>query len=187
MKKKTNNLFLIIICTLCISLKANAQIELPTTFTQKLEQHHIHIALPLENKFKTVKIDSSKYMPYDFAIKSRKEKLEMRYYIHPFEVNDSTMNDIPQVQSMLLLTNIAKNEEDAITAVHRINQSELKETYQADWGIVAYFQPKTTFSHFTDCKMVALFKEGQATAYIFYLFDGYNDALDQYAFTLTFQ
>jgi len=155
-----------------------AQSEMPIAFEEKLSKASIEILIPLENKYKPIGVHSTPYMPYDYALRSKKGKLEIRYSIKIFEDSTSAVNQVPHLQCMNTLTNIASNHEEAVTTIHSIADSDLEEHFNADWGMVAYLQPKQTFGDYKHCKMLALFKEGKAMTYVYFLFDEASIELD---------
>ncbi len=63
----------------------------------------------------------------------------------------------------------------------------LRRDYQADWGKVFFFQPKTGFSSARHCKMLALYREGQSMAFVLFLFDEPGPVLDRRALALRFR
>ena len=63
---------------------------------------------------------------------------------------------------------------------------QLQEEFNADWGAIAFFQPKKEFSTKEHCKMVAIHAEGKGNVYIFYLFDDPQTDLEELFATLRF-
>ena len=59
--------------------------------------------------------------------------------------------------------------------------------FNADWGQVIFFQPKSVFSHKAHCKMLALYKEGKGMAFVFFLFDKGTLELDRRFLALRFK
>ena len=169
-------LFLFLFLFIYFSL--SAQTEMPLAFEEKLSQAGIEILVPLENKYKAINVNSTLHMPYDYALRSKKGKLEIRYTINVFEDSTAAMNLLPNVQCMRTLTNIASNDEEAVTTIHSIIESDLEEHFNADWGMVAYFNPKQSFGNYKHCKMLALFKEGKGMTYVYFLFDEASIELD---------
>jgi len=163
-----------------------AQLDLPTTFVEKMKTATLEINVPLENRYKDISVKKNDFQKYDLAIWSKKEKLEIRYSIEPF-LTDTPLNSIPHLQCMKVITNVATNDEDVAVSVHSMSQKELLEEFNADWGAVAYFQPKPEFGNYKHCKMLALFKEGKATAYVFFLFDKASEVVDQRFYALRFK
>ncbi len=177
-------LFFLLSIFLC-SQSSFAQLDLPTTFVEKMEAATLEINVPLENRYKDIAIKKNDFQQYDLAIWSKKEKLEIRYSIEPF-LTDTPLNTIPHLQCMKVISNVATNDQDAVVSVHNMSQKELSEEFNADWGAVAYFQPKPEFGDYEHCKMLALFKEGKATAYVFFLFNKASELVDQRFYALRF-
>ena len=178
-----------IISLLILLLFSNAllaQMELPDSFIDELAKSSLEINIPLENRYKDIKIKENNFRTYDLALWSKKEKLEIRYAIDSFET-DTILNQIPHVECMKVISNVATNSDEAAISVHSMSNKELLEEFNADWGAVAYFQPKPEFGEYKHCKMLALFKEGKASAYVFFLFDEASEALDNRFYALQFK
>lgn len=163
------------------------EINLPPSFQAKLDAVQLQFVEPQDDEFRGVRIDSTHTMPYDYAYKVKKKKLEIRYYILPFKNPDSPFNSIPQMHLMRYLTNIATNEESAMTAVHSISDSELIDAYAADWGIIATFPPKISFSSYPHCKLLSLYKTDRGMAFVYFLFKDPNLDIEPLMYTLQFK
>lgn len=161
-------LYLIAISFFCSS-NLIAQIVDDIRFNTILDEMELSLLYPVEANYNSVAVIENTVQPYDFAIWSRKEKLEIRYFLEPYQEADKTF-ETPHIRASRLLLNLAANDEESIITGHAIKESELKEQFQADWGKVFYFRPKSSFSPLGNCKMLALFREGQGMAYVFFLF-----------------
>lgn len=177
----------LVLLSISFSFCVKAQIDLPPRFSQKLDLCQVQLATPLEHLYKTKKAESNPIMPYDFAMYSKKEKLEIRYHIIPFSDSTNIENDLPQMHLMRTMTNVASNDEEAVTTVHSISEQQLKEDFNADWGVIAFFPPKASFSNFKNCKLLCLFKENKGIAFVYYLFDEPVEALDYREQILSFK
>ena len=171
-----------ILSCLCLVLglyiNTSAQkIDLSEGFNQLLIDAQMEFVYPLEAGYKDIPVYRNGFQRYDYAIRSRKEKLEIRYIIVPYEEHNPKTH-FPQVGSMRMLTNLASNNQDLLVTGLDIEAEQLKEEFNADWGKVFFFQPKAGFSRKLHCKMLALHKEGKGTAYVFFLFDDPGRALD---------
>lgn len=163
------------------------KIEINDTFQAKLDKVQVDFFVPVEIDYKDVfvKKEAEKFQTYDFAIRSRKEKLEIRYLIHPTEDNDLAFLP-PAANFMRILTHLASNDEEHLIAVHSMSSENLK-NFGADWGKEAVFTPKAIFSEEKHCKMLMLHKEGRGNIYIFFLFDEASEVLDQRYYALKFK
>ena len=175
------------LAVLVIGQPVFAQIDVSDHFNQLLDDADLEFLEPVEAKYKDIRIGKNLYQSYDFAIRSRKEKMEIRYLIEPYNEKDPTA-DIPHLSSIRLLTHLASNGEEAgvITGLD-IEAEKLKTDFNADWGKTFFFKTKTSFSTRSHCKMLALFKEGKGMAYVFFLFDKATNELDKRFLALRFK
>lgn len=172
-----------ILPTFCFSQK----IEMPAPFLELLQKAGIEFYEPLEAGYKDIEPWPNPYQPCNFAIRSRKEDLQIRYLIEPWKDNDPISAN-PHVAIFRTLSNLATNADEALISAIQPTRADLQKDFNADWGIVYFFQPKEGFSEKPFCRMVALYKEGKGMAYIFYLFDDpANEALDRRYMALRFQ
>ncbi len=182
--KKILLLLLFISCSISIFAQ---KIKYSKAFLQKLTQTEIDIFTPTEGKYKSTRPSKNDYQPIDHVIVSKQEGIEIRYAIIPFEAEDQT-TQVPHVDFMRVVTSTATNEEEeAVISVHAIDDAELKEHFNADWGSMAYYQPKSRFSKYKHCRLLSLFTEGKGTVYVFFLFDEASRALDNRLHLLQFQ
>ena len=177
---------LLIIVFLISSFSAFAQkIEFSPEFEALQDTIGVEIFVPIESDFQSIKTIHNPYQDYQAAIRSRKEKLEIRYAFQPYE-EANPFTTMPHLQVTRSVSSAATNNEDAIIAFHEIGQHDL-EKFGADWGQMVIFHPKKGFSEQPFCKMVTLFKEGKGTTSVFYLFDDAdNPAVDDFYFALHF-
>ena len=163
-----------------------SQIELSNNFLTLLDEAQIDFIYPIEGKYKAITVPSKPYEKYDFAMLSRKEKIEIRYSIRPFE-EKNWVSIAPHAEAMRLVTHLASNDENAVISTTTIKPESLQENFNADWGIVSIFRPKERFSSRKQCKLLALHKEGIGTAFVFFLFDDSTIELDNRFLALQFQ
>lgn len=172
---------------LLFGLKLSAQkIHFPPHFQQLLDQTGIEFFEPLDAGYREVDTVENDYQNCQFAIRSRWEDLQIRYFILPWnEADPSTTN--PHLATFRALTSVAVNSDEAVISAIQPEREKLRNDFNADWGIVYFFQPKTGFSELPACRMVSLCKEGKGTVFIFYLFDDpANEALDTRYIALRF-
>ncbi len=177
--------FLILIgLGMAVIVSAHAQIALPDAFAEKLVAAQIDLALPLEKRHKKVRAQRNRILRCDFGWRDKRSQLEIRYLIEGPEADAG----LPHVTSSRIITTVASNDPGYSEIVsHRIPKEELDQQYGADWGVIYYFHPKYGFSNKRHGKLVALHKEGQATVFIFYLFNAAdNEGLEQQAHHLRF-
>lgn len=163
------------------------KIKYSKAFLAKLAQTQIDLFTPLEGKYKSTRPTKNDYQAIDHVIFSKKEGLEIRYAIIPFEVDKPT-TQIPHVDFMRVVMSTATNEkEEALVSVHAMQDQDLKADFNADWGSMAYFQPKTKFSKYKHCRLLSLYKEGLGMVYTFFLFDEPSRFLDNRLHSLRFK
>jgi len=182
--KKLPLLLFLLSCTLSIFAQ---KINYSKAFLQKLEQTEIDIFVPTEGKYKSIRPPKNDYQAIDHVIFSKQEDIEIRFAIIPFDENNPT-TQVPHVDFMRVVTSTATNEdEEAVVSVHAIEDAELKEHFNADWGSMAYYQPKSRFSKYKHCRLLSLFTEGKGTVHVFFLFDEPSRSLDNRLHSLRFQ
>ena len=163
-----------------------AQLELEGNFPHKLKQVGLDFIYPVESDYKIRRIPNNTYQDYDFCISSRKEKLEIRYLVDLPKAN-SPFAWAPHIRSTQMATHLATNHEDGIITVQRIPEEQLLEDFNADWGKVYFFEPKTSFSNKSHCRMLALFKEDRGMAFVFFLFDEIKPSLDYRFYAIRYE
>lgn len=162
------------------------KIDIPQDFNQLLEQVDAYLILPLENgRYKDIRPFSNRWMNYDFSIRSRKEKLEIRYKVVPYRENDLRFQ-APHVLAMQAMMQVATNDEEAVVSRLPISERSLKEDYLADWGQLFTFVPKIGFSQSSTCQMVSLYREGKGMVFLFFLFDRAPAELDYRRLAIAF-
>ena len=185
---RQQNCLLLLACSMVLSSNyAQTQIELKDVFRQKLEKAGLYFIEPVEGKYKPLNIDHRDlYQKYDFAIRSRKEKMEIRYLIEPWRENNP-LSGLPHIRATQLVMNITTNEGEGMIIGQTIGQDDLLDDFNADWGKVFYFEPKDAFSLNNECKLLVLHKAGMGTAYIFFLYDKITVELDRRFIALQFK
>ena len=178
-------------CILFLSIISTAffaqKIKYSKSFTQKIEQIQIDLFTPVEGKYKSIRPTKNNYQTIDHVIVSKQEDLEIRYAIIPFNEWDKT-TQIPNIDFMRVVTSTATNEDnDAVISMHQIEDDNLKEHFNADWGNIAYFQPKSKFSNRKHCRLLGLYNEGKGMVYVFFLFDEPSRFLDNRLYALRFK
>lgn len=151
---------------------------LPDPFSQLLERAGLDVFQPVDAGYRQFEPLENEYLNCHYAIRSQREGLQIRYFVLPWnEADPFAVN--PHVAAMRALTSIASNDDEAIISAIPAEASALQDKFNADWGMTWFFHPKPGFSNQPTCKMLALCKEGQATVFVFYLFDNPgNPALD---------
>ena len=175
-----------ILLSLLFPLQGHTQIDLNNDFTALAEQMGLDFMAPLDAGYKDLKPYPNRYQVYEFAIRSRKEKLEIRYHLEP-EKEGNALSSLPHVRCMQLLSHLASNDEEHNIAAHSLPTSIRVEDLNADWAKVFFFSPKKEFSPRLTCQLLAIYKEGRGMAFAFLLFDKPPVSLDNRLLTLRFE
>lgn len=163
-----------------------AQVAPSEPFQQKLNQTGLFFMEPVEGKYKALRKPSDLYQDYDYAIRSRREKMEIRYLIEPWRENNP-LSGVPHVRASRLVMHLATNQGEGMIIGQNIGQETLLDDFNADWGKVFYFEPKDAFSLNRECKLLVLHKAGLGTAYVFFLYDKITVELDKRFLALQFK
>ncbi|MFQ5447747.1 MAG: hypothetical protein ACE5FF_12510 [Saprospiraceae bacterium] len=170
--------FLFIAAALLPVFVAAQKIQYPPGFTRLLGKAGLEFLEPLEAGYRDIHLLPNEFQNCQFAIRSRKEGLQIRFFIMPWD-EDNPLSLNPHVATFRILTTVATNADEAVISAIRPTREDLEKDFNAGWGMVYFFQPKPGFSDQPRCRMLALSKEGKGTAFIFYLFDDPgNVALD---------
>lgn len=168
------------------TLNLRAQIAPDEVFQQKLNRAGLFFMEPVEGKYKTLRKPADLYQHYDYAIRSRGEKMEIRYLVEPWRENNP-LSGVPNVRATQLVMHLATNQGEAMIIGQSIGQETLLDDFNADWGKVFYFEPKDAFSLNRECKLLVLHKGGLGTAYVFFLYDKITVELDKRFLALQFK
>ncbi len=163
-----------------------AQIKMPLSFEQLLNDAQLSFNKPTENKYKTLRPTKNSIFNYDFSIKAKRGDLEIRYAIKKINKKQSELI-FPHILSMNTASHIASNHSDAEVVVQHVSNEDLKTIFKADWAAVFYFSPKHQFSKKRNCKMLSLYKESVGLVYVFFLFNKTSIDLDNQFYTLNFE
>ncbi|MCP9237832.1 hypothetical protein [Lewinella sp. JB7] len=162
-----------------------AQMDLPPHFTRLLDSLDIRFTAPLDSDYRETLRHDNDYLIDDYAMASRREKLELRFHIRP-ETEGDRYYQLPHLAATTLAMNLSSNDEDAVTAVHSFGEEDL-ELFNADWARMYTFRPKRSFSDREQAQMVALYREGRGIAYTILLFDKAPDTLEGRQLSLRFR
>ncbi|MBX2877726.1 MAG: hypothetical protein KTR30_36740 [Saprospiraceae bacterium] len=162
------------------------RVDLSEDFTALASDMAVDFMAPLDAGYKDVRAFPNPHQNYELAIRSRKEKLEIRYHLEP-EREGNPMTRIPHVRCMQMIANIASNEEDTRVSALSLPDSISLDLLNADWAKVFFFTPKKTFSHRLTCQMLAMYKEGKGMVFAYLLFNKPPLELDSRLLTVRFE
>jgi len=153
----------------------SAQINLTSNFQTKLAAAGVNFLTPVEHNFKIAKVHHNNLQDYDFAIREKKDKVEIRYLVLPD--TGIIAGGYPHLnfgnRTMTLASN-ADDEASSAISILQLSKKTLTEKYHADWGAISFFTPKKSFADTRYCKMVALYREGLGYVYTFFLYNDVN-------------
>ena len=157
-----------------VSLLCKAQ-ELPVPLQEHLLRVGAELLYPVDADYKPLYIPEDLFQPYDYAIRSGKEGVEIRFLFLPEMGNEPHA----QVNSYRMALHIGDNETSTSFTARELTERELKEVFNADWGRVYILKPKADFSVQQYCRFLVLHKHDQGIICVFYLFDKPSLAIDQ--------
>lgn len=184
-KPMSRVLLLALFCTGSLSA-AVAQIDIPYTVMQRFEQLGAEMIYPIEADYRYRLAHKNDYLTYDFAIHSRRERMEIRYALLP-AAELGELAGYPHVAASRLLMHLAANDEDAVVTTHTLPADEVRYDYQADWVRMFHFRPKKGFSEANHCRLLAIYREGYGMAYVLLLFDTAPEQIDSRSLALRFR
>lgn len=177
---------LLLLLLLLANNKLLAQLRLPSDFVKSLDEMGLDFFQPLDGKYFSQTYLNNELLKADFIIRSRKEKLEIRYNLFPDDPANE-IDDLPHIRSIQMASHLASNDDDSIVTAVSLSDDDLgKARFNADWGKLFYFRPKIVFSTREHCQMLVLYKEGKGMAFVFYLFDEAGEFLDNRLLSLAF-
>ncbi|MCB9285845.1 MAG: hypothetical protein H6560_00905 [Lewinellaceae bacterium] len=169
-----------------LTAKATGQARVDEHFRQLLKQAGVEFLEPVEARYKPAHVKKNPFQNYDYAIRSRKEGIEIRYLIRPYR-QDSPVADAPHVEAARLVMHLATNDQDFLIAGREVAPEALSGFFNADWGMQYFFRPKTGFADWKHCELLALHKDGQGTAFVLFLFDEPSRELGNRFYALRFR
>lgn len=169
-----------------LSVVLPAQVALTPRFEALLEQAGLEFITPLEARYKPARMDRDPFQHYDYAMRSRLEKMEVRYIVKPYEADDP-LCEFPVISATRLVTHLATNEEDYVISEREIAPDILAKDFNADWGRQYFFHPKPHFADTRHCELLALHKAGRGTAFVLFLFNEPSRELGNRFYALRFE
>lgn len=177
--------FVFLLLLLPLATTLSAQLTLPPEFSRLLDSLDIRFTTPLDSDYRESLRHDNDYLAHDFAMDSRRERLEVRFHLRP-EVETDRYYQLPHLAAATLAMNLGSNEEDAVTAVHSFSEEEL-DLYGADWARMFTFRPKRSFSSKRQAQLIALYRAGRGLAYTILLFDEAPTTLEGRQLSLRFR
>ncbi len=157
----------------------SAQLDIPAGFQAKLAATGLSFLTPVEHHYKIAKVYKNNLQPYDFAIRQKKDKVEIRYLVLPD--TGKIAGGYPHLAFSRRTINLASNEDNEVAStisIIQLSEKILTEKYRADWGAISFFKPKKSFGNTRYCKLVTLYREGLGYVYTFFLYNDVNVDFD---------
>mgnify|MGYP001271402590 CR=1 FL=1 len=188
LRSKLKILFLIyLIVILLLPATANEV----NNFTEILNEHRMIFCMPKD--YEQTKVVKNDDVAYQFAIKSKKIKLEIRYAVFSLKEqlkeyekwkNNRNKNGVKKDPNQLyndftlaIVENIAGSKEYYET---KFQNKNVKIEFDADWGSSYVVNCKSSFgAGYKYASITALHKDNVADAYIIFLFDDYKTVLSE--------
>ncbi|MCB0570105.1 MAG: hypothetical protein KDC66_10095 [Phaeodactylibacter sp.] len=169
-----------------LTTQLTAQVKLTPHFEALLGQAGLEFITPVEARYRPARTARAPFQQYDFAMRSRLEKLEVRYIVKPYDAT-SPLDELPQLSAFRLVTHLATNEEDYVISERELSPDVLAQDFNADWGRQYFFHPKPHFADARHCELLALHKAGRGTAFVLFLFDEPSRELGNRFYALRFE
>ncbi len=176
---------LLLFCTCDPALLLAQRYATTAEFDSLLTELNLVVNYPLAGDFKSLPPKKNDYLKDHLTVRSRAEKLEMRFHLRPDRPSDLYAGR-PHYLTMLKVMNMGSNEEGAMTAVHSFGEEELA-VFNADWAKMYTFRPKRGYSEREQAQLVAIYKEGRGMAFIVLLFDRAPETLEGRQLALRFR
>ena len=176
------SLFIIFASALCVSCASNNFLKLC---------NYSDMTYSIPEGFKPVEVKQNPDLTYQYAVKHKNKKLEIRYSIFPLKEQVKAYNEYLNNSSkkkIVLMDPNMDHELVAITNVMNISRSEkteeintckpdiVKHDFNADWGSSYYIENNSEYGKdYKYSLVVALHKKDIANAFVVYLFDDDKD------------
>lgn len=176
---------------------------IPKEFTQLLNRSKLDFVTP--DAFIPVKCIFNTQMDYDYALKHRATKFEIRYAILPMDsalvkyerrtkngdrVAHPNKESEPTYRATLLNLGMGGLSNMKLPKITYLDSTTIKKEFNADWGATALVDVGADFGQdYRYCLTMILHKDFIGDAYIFYLYDDKDDyaLAKEYLHTLRFK
>jgi len=167
--KRRHRVFLILLVLLVMNSDTRSQ-QLPAGFQQLLKRSSMTFAVP--PGCASTQVVPNEDVMYDYAMKSKSMKLEIRYRIWPIELGrplDQTRNRMFMTMLMTMALNISGG---ATPKATYYPEDDVRKEFGADAGATCAVKTDSDFgAGYTICLISVIHKDDVADAYVFYLCD----------------
>lgn len=175
--KNNTKMRLIVMILIFVSLSFSFNKESEQDFEERLNKYQLKLDKP--DNFKEIQIREDTELNYHYALKHNTKDFEIRFLVN--NINEKL--DLPEDErSYSLFTNIVLNASGQILP----NIPEIKvlepylaqKDYNADWLANSMFVTNSNFAKgFDYCSVIGIRKNDVSEAYMFFLFNDKNDAV----------
>lgn len=191
--KKARQCILVLFVLALLPYFSYAQDSLPEGFTDGLKRAKMTFSMP--EGFEKIDIIENPHMNYEYAIRDKNKKLEIRYAIRPIDsmliqhekskTNKdteivTTPNQIAAIMHIPTAMNISGNMDPNSLKVGPLGPSKeaIQEEFGANDGVVIPLGTlrKEFSEEYTNCMLISMWKEDLGTGMVFFLFNDMKDA-----------
>lgn len=149
------------------------------TFEDLLIEASLEFTAP--EQYGDVQPEANSVMLYERALRRQDKALEIRYAIRPiararveYEDPHNAAPDPDHIFAMMFRTLVDSLAAGGNTPVGEFSTDQARAQFNADWAAAAVFDVAESFSRdFRQGLLIAMHKNGQADAYMIFLFDDY--------------
>jgi hypothetical protein len=177
------------------SKKAGQKKPKENSFEYLLQKCKLEFTIPEE--FKIIKPKKNSDISYQFAIKDKNENYEIRYFIIPFDqfYKDSANKIDPNRNSNIFLTTTVLNasgyDAEHIPEINTFPAEYVQNEFNADWGAVSLFAPKSDFGKgYKYCVVNSIRKDSVCQVFFIDLFDDFRSQFaiyNEHFYTIKFK
>lgn len=139
--------------------------QLPKAFLQQLNKVNASFALPKD--FEIIPVRQNDDVAYDFAMKSTKKKIEIRYKF----IDETSEQDV----HMFLVTICLNINGGEVPQIGSYNPEDVQSEFNADFGYTCAVKANSEFSDgYSKCVISSISRIKKGTVYKFLLFDNIN-------------
>jgi len=167
---------------------------IPESFTEKIEHCNINFIQP--EGFEETEIIENPDQSYDFAIKHKELKVEIRYFIRAYDETEIEFNrTAPNIKGAMFMATIMNMTHGKSSEFEEFPPDAVKKEFGADWGATSIVELDCEFGKgYKYCTLTTIHKNDIGDVYVFYLYDEIealykkmNDLSNNWFYTVTFK
>ena len=180
-------LCLLVACSSPGKISDDEQIKCLESFKNKLKSINAVYLAPWDFVQTRHSLVEKEVVDYQYAIKHKKEKLEIRYSITPYvkpvkETNKVIIGseNLYKAFTLTVLMNIVNGKKENIFSGEILDKTKAKSDFNADWVAIYVMKPESDFAkNYKYVHLLTLYKKNAGQVYIYYLFDDFKLAENQ--------